>query len=772
MNTMRYFSFSLIIYTITIISNNIIAQEHLGPAVESWRSFLSYASPTSIASDGTTIFCGTNSGFFTYNKSDGSLNPYSKSNGMNDVDINIVSHDLATGTTVIGYTNSNIDIFRNTSFKNIPDLYISQISGDKTIYGAYSKQGITYLSTGIGLILINLSKDEVKETITFFENSNSGTVFNSTINNDTIYAVTSLGTYRTNLNNPNIQYYATWEKLNTQVFRYIVANNNVIYAVSDNKIYTLNGNTFNEIYVAHKNINTVSAAQNNGVWITALKEDTIMGFCRLINALGEITDSISGNNFYCVMQLENGETWYGVPYSGLYKTTSGTSAEKFTPPCPLDYSSFDVVANNGETWIAHGGHTANYIPVRNNRNISRFKDNNWFTYEYVSEDPWMMDFVRIIKDKNSGSYFASAFAGGVLEINNQGNAVTLNEGILSPRLGETPDRIYAYGLAIDDGGNLWVANNGAEQELVVKTKEGNWYKMKSIINPLKVGSPIWQQHSLGDIAIDQNNRKWLTTLYSGGIIVYDDNNTLENPNDDRYRILSTSNGNLPSNQVYSVICDKDGVIWIGTDNGIAVVNCSYSILDDTDCEATLPVLQEDQFAGHFFMQQSVRAMAVDGANRKWIGTSSGIWLVSPNGEETIYRFTTENSPLPSNLIYRINIDPVLGDVYISTDKGLVSFRSTATEGKPTNDKPLFVYPNPVPSGFKGQIAIRGIAENADVRITDISGQLVYRTKAHGGQAVWSGNDYTGKRAQSGVYLVFTTNKDGSEKAKAKIIFHE
>ncbi len=771
---MRYTKFSLYIsiFLYFINYNNTFAQEGFGPAVESWRSFLSYASPTSIASDGTTIFCGTNSGFFTYNKSDGSLNPYSKSNGMSDVDISVVTHDLATGTTIIGYTNSNIDIFRNTTFRNLPDLYISQISGDKTIYGAFSKQGITYLSTGLGLMLINLTKDEVKETINFFENSNTGVVYNTAIQNDTIYVVTSLGTYRTHTNNPNIQYYATWEKLNAQVFRYLVANNNVIYAAQDNKVYKLNGNAFTEIYTAHTKITSLADAQNDGVWITASKVDTILGFGRLINTQGIIADSISANNISCIMQLENGETWYGIPYNGLYKRTSSNSSEKYTPVGPVDYASFDVAASNGEVWIAHGGHTANYIPVRNNRNISRIKDGNWYSFNYVSEDPWMHDFVRIIKDNNTGTHYASAFAGGVLEITKEENLHTYSEGILDPRLGETPDRIYAFGLATDDAGNLWVANNGAQNELKVKTRDGNWYAMQSISNPNKVGSPLWQQHSLGDIVIDQNNQKWLTTLYSGGVIVYDDNNTIEKPNDDRYRILSSNSGNLPSNQVYSIICDKDGVIWIGTDDGIAIVNCPSIVLDDLECNATKPVLQEDQFAGHFFMQQSVRAMAVDGANRKWIGTSSGVWLVSANGEETIYRFTTENSPLPSNLIYRINIDPVLGDVYISTDKGLVSFRSTATEGNPTNEKPLFVYPNPVPSGFNGQIAIRGIAENSDVRITDISGQLVYRTKANGGQAVWNGYDYTGQRAQSGVYLVFATNKDGTEKAKAKIIFYE
>src|SRR5690606_26239792 len=125
----------------------------------------------------------------------------------------------------------------------------------------------------------------------------------------------------------------------------------------------------------------------------------------------------------------------------------------------------------------------------------------------------------------------------------------------------------------------------------------------------------------------------------------------------------------------------------------------------------------------------------------------GVWLISPDGDKIVYRFTTENSPMPSNDVQKIAVDPITGDVYIGTTLGLVSYRSTATDGGETNES-VITFPNPVPSGYNGTIAIRGLSENADVRITDISGQLVYRTTALGGQAVWNGRDYTGTRPQS------------------------
>lgn len=188
------------------------------------------------------------------------------------------------------------------------------------------------------------------------------------------------------------------------------------------------------------------------------------------------------------------------------------------------------------------------------------------------------------------------------------------------------------------------------------------------------------------------------------------------------------------------------------------------------CNAEIPMVHFDQYSGPLFGGENVRAIAVDGANRKWIGTQvSGLWLLSEDGQEVIHHFTADNSPLPSDFIRTISIDDVTGDVYVGTDMGVVSYHGTATEGAPSNEQVL-VYPNPVTSGYSGTIAIRGVVNNADVRITDIAGHLVYRAKALGGQMVWDGKDYTGHRPQSGVYLFFVSDSDGRQTHTGKIVF--
>ena len=176
-------------------------------------------------------------------------------------------------------------------------------------------------------------------------------------------------------------------------------------------------------------------------------------------------------------------------------------------------------------------------------------------------------------------------------------------------------------------------------------------------------------------------------------------------------------------------------------------------------------------AGLLFQRESVNAIAVDGANNKWIGTNNGVWLISDDAEKIIHRFTKDNSPMPSNDVRSIVIQPNSGEVFIATNEGLVSYRSEAIEPKEDNST-MTIFPNPVPSSYEGMIAIKNLVENADVRITDVAGQLVYRMKAQGGQAVWNGKNYLGVRPRTGVYYVFVSNADGSATNVGKFIFHE
>jgi hypothetical protein len=208
---------------------------------------------------------------------------------------------------------------------------------------------------------------------------------------------------------------------------------------------------------------------------------------------------------------------------------------------------------------------------------------------------------------------------------------------------------------------------------------------------------------------------------------------------------------------------------VGTTDGIGVIQCSQDVFNALGCQAILPIVPQGNFAGYLFKGQEVRSLAVDGADRKWVATKNGVWLTSADGEKVIGRFTEDNSPLLSNDVKKIAIDGKTGEVYFATLKGICSFRSTATEGGETNSE-ILVFPNPVPPGYSGTIGIRGLVNNAIIKITELDGRLVYQTRALGGQAVWDGRNYKGQKISSGIYLVLVSDGGRTEKAAAKIVF--
>jgi hypothetical protein len=274
-----------------------------------------------------------------------------------------------------------------------------------------------------------------------------------------------------------------------------------------------------------------------------------------------------------------------------------------------------------------------------------------------------------------------------------------------------------------------------------------------------------------ELLIDNSNYKW-GVIHEGGLFVYNDNNTIENSTDDEYKILNTTlgNGNLPSTNIRTIEKDIDGEIWIGSDQGIAVIYSPELAFTGYNFDAQQILIQEGEYGQYLLSSEKINCIEIDGANRKWIGTeNSGLFLLSEDGTEEVLHFTKENSPIFSNKIIDICINHENGEVFIGTDLGLMSYRSDATVGEIKQNK-TFVFPNPVKENYRGNIAINKLVRDARVKITDINGNLVFETIANGGQANWDGMNYNNERVGTGVYLVFSTDENGYEQAVSKILF--
>ena len=330
--------------------------------------------------------------------------------------------------------------------------------------------------------------------------------------------------------------------------------------------------------------------------------------------------------------------------------------------------------------------------------------------------------------------------------------------------------VRTNGVNFDKDNNLWITNAQVKNTLKVMKKDGEWFSFyhKNFTN---IATP-------GDILFDKRGWVWCSAKRSGtqpGIFCLNTNNTLEDTQDDQtvfWHTMVDQNGETQTPVfVYTLQEDLDGTIWIGTDKGPLILNNPQKIFDSNSCTRIIVPRNDGTNLGDYLLEhEAIKAICIDGDNRKWIGTeNSGIYLISADGLETIHHFTTENSPLISNNIESITINPNSGEVFIGTDKGLLSYVSDATTGMNSfNDDNVYAYPNPVYSNYEGMIIIKGLMRNSQVKIVDVSGKLIYAGRSTGGQFIWNGKERNGERVSSGIYLVLATDENGKEGIATKI----
>ncbi len=768
-----------------------------------WRSFLPYNTSLGLATDGNSIFNACTEGFFTLEatKSGASPVPYSKVEGMSDIGMQCVAYDAATSTTILVYVDGNIDLFKGNanSFYNIPDLEVKVIAGSKTVNQVYTENGIAYLSTDLGILVLDLTTHNFNETYYLYGSANQTLpVTGFTSNGDYFYAATSSGLFRADKNSPQLQNFQVWQNLDTaDKFTAMASVDNTLFLSNSRSVYALMNDTVHLVYTCPQTpFDTMKGytlikhidAGNNQLLISEFRPNNFNGDIKMMDTSFRFIDSMYGNGIHdsdvgCpvqALQLLDNTVWFSDAYYGLStRLATGYMGRAPSPPGPSDPYSYDIYANNKDVYIAHGGYDDLYYESANRDGVSHFTNDKWVYFKEYSDltgvlnltngyNPFdtLVDFVSVLKDESNGNLYFGSFNDGLSIIYPNGNYQLLRQN--PPSIFDSSTSVFhrgqrqVIGLATDQQDNLWVTLFGSQHSLYAKSAlDSSWHAFR--IPGTGDGGPI---------AIDDYGQVWFVNAISGGVTIYNTNGTLNDSTDDSYYHLGAGvgTGNLPSSGVYCIAKDKNDNMWIGTDNGIGIAsNCTAPFQNVPPCDAEIPIVQYDQFAGYLFAGSTVRTIAVDGANRKWVGTDNGVWLLSPDAAQIIYRFTSDNSPMPSNTVRKIAIDKVTGDVYIGTDMGMVCYRSTATDGG-TSNQDVLVFPNPIASDYSGTVAIKGLVANADVRITDINGQLVYRTTAYGGQATWNGKDYTGRRPQSGVYLIFVSSSDGSQTYAGKMVF--
>jgi hypothetical protein len=747
-------------------------------ALGTWKSFMPYSNSLGVFDAGNKVYSAAGKSIFSYDKTSGEIQTYDKASGLSDVGIKTANYDPSTKILVIAYTNNNLDLLYNgTDVYNLADIKTGSFSGAISINSISFYNGNAYISTDLGISVINLAKKEISNTYIIGSSGAQTKVYATTIDGTNIYAATEEGVKYAPLSSSNLQNFNSWTlfdntaNLSRKKMTGIAAYSGKVYAISSgvgtasDTLYEYNGIQWQRDSIAYSDTIISLAVANNNLYFSTWNQLNYTGGNGKIDGSGNIFWQQTQGHIRPMNWFEsNGISWEADVWNGLFKNSQG-SIEKIIPDGPGSSAVFDLNIADGTLNVAPGGVDDSWGNSWNADGFFSLKNNQWKTTDRNSFTPLQnyYDILCTATSKASNKTYFGSFLTGLIEIDNNSGDIKLYDtlnSLLEAANGD-PGRVKISAMTTDASGNIWIGNAYSNKPIKMIQPNGTW----------KEFSVPYSFALMKKMLIDKNGQLWAPIRRSGeGLLVWTNNGTPDDPSDDVARILSTGagNGGLPDAICFSIAEDKDGNIWVGTSQGIGIFYCPGSVLTSNGCDADQIKVERDGYVGYLFGTESIRAIAVDAANRKWIGTTNGIWLVSADGKKEILKFNTENSPLPDNQITDIKIDEQTGEVFIGTLGGLVSYQGDAiAECKDCNG--ALVYPNPVKPDYSGPIAIKGLADDAYVKITDVSGTLVYQGKANGTQMIWDGKGYSGTRVKSGVYLVFSSTELGKEKRVAKIL---
>ena len=740
-----------------LISNQIFSNE-----IGTWKDYFSYNGAKKVFYQNNQSYCITNHGLFSYNKNN-EIFLHSKINLTTDFGISNLA--FYSNSLIISYENSNIDIIEGVTTHSISDIKNLEISGKK-INSLSIVDNDLYVSASYGISKINLFKKEISDTYYLYKNEEALSINDFQKIDNYFVVATNKGIFKaeqnTMLNNPN-----NWNQIDT--------NSNVIKIVSGSRIIFLYENeseinykvsedlsNISSILISANNLNDITYSNNKFLFVY---NNSVVTSTNGIDTLYYYNENSLPVKFKSACYDNQNNIWIADSINGLVKITNGNIVSTILPNGPASNNIFDLNFSNSRLYLSHGGHSNYNVNNLNYQGVSVLENNSWTNYS----SQFLANSRDIVSSATNGDYeYFASWYDGISEISsdNLSNKFGYNNtnGILDTTY-YSNNRIQISDLKFDSYGNLWGLNSQVQKPLFVKTPQNEWY---SYTLNLAIEGLYFDE-----ILIDNTGQKWgIIAKGSGkGLFVYNDNNTIDNEYDDQYKLITTSvgQGALPNNNVNCITKDRNGEIWVGTYEGICVFNNPSLVFSGYNFDAQQILITEGDYGQYLLSTESVKCIAVDGGNRKWIGTlGAGLYLLSSDGTEEIHHFTSENSPLPSNNIIDIAINSKIGEVFIGTDKGLLSYTSDATVGENSQSN-LKIFPNPVRQSYNGLITIDKLYTNANIKITDMNFNLIYEGFANGGRATWNGRDIDGNKVPTGVYLIFTSDDMGDEKISGKIL---
>ena len=813
------------------ISLIIFAQQ---VAIGDWDMHLNYTHINTLTHNDTKIYVGTQSALFSYNLSTGDMVAFSKLDGLSSLNISALAYSNEDDMLIIGYNDGQIDIMKNEEIISIPYIKMANILGSKTINHIFIDNELSYISCPFGLVVLNTDKNEIKETYYFSQGSVqlevlTTYVFNDEVNTPSdeflankIFVGTNKGLFYADKND-NLLDHANWsnncyfsEKLGglagigpnghlREISHLIgfdkdkLGGKSLIVGASDENfggsgsasgsIFKLVGDTYSnpsslimfetpgdlfrgqlkDVRYNHELQKVVLLLNRDGsdkfaIWDAEWTNNTQDP---LFNNFSTYSSNLSVSSVLIANNYNNSKNiFFGDQKRGLiiaeFEDELGI-LDLVAPNGPAGVNVGAITSNGTAVGLTHGGRTTAWNNTYNKQEISFFNNGLWSQSNTLIEGD-LYDAVSISAGPTSNThFFVGTWNSGVLEFIDNTFVNHYTEDGTSLETIPGTDWIRIGGVDLDDDNTVWMTNSSTEKPLV------------------KYSGGVWEAFSVstggtmsGKILCTRNNQQWIQ-LRNNGLLVTKEVSIVgqggQTYNDIEYRSINENSG-LASNTVNCFVEDNEGSVWVGTNLGLSVCYFTSGVFNNSDYSAeSILVETQDGYVEKLFNNTEILDICVDGGNRKWVGTkSNGVFLISDDGTETIQHFTKENSPLLDNSVYQICVLGGSGEVFFVTGSGVCSYRSNATESNPIfND--VLVFPNPVRKNYQGEIAVSGLSDNTNVKITDISGNLIFETNSIGGTITWNGRKFNGERVSTGVYLFMCTNADFTESIVKKVLIY-
>ena len=737
-----------------------------GIPVGQWRSHLPMNGTHSIAILKDEIIGASKYGLLRYDRINNTISDFTKVDGLNGVGITEMESSPNGYKALLGYEDGLLELLTEKEIRRIPDIPQSGKYPGKSKINSISFDGENraFAATDFGVVELDLSFGVIKGTYLLKEDESTTKAYSLETDSDSLYVAAETGLWSASLDDP-LFLLSSWKQsqrwADTAVSHVSVFGSDRLIGKPGSGVPWLKkGLKWSQVQLNNSDQNPIQCLSKRDNGYAIIRDYDII----FIDTIGiqkqDYSSGLGNNNNFNPRDVKTGNDgtiWIANAGRGISFIDNVNYVQHRGMSGPPSSSVFDVRYTIQGINVFSGAIDPTWTASYCNEGMFIFSQENWSVFSSDKFNGAKDILSKEVDPADSSHWFVSSWGNGVLEFKDGVLETTWNNtnSSLQGASGSSINDVRTGGLCWGQDGALWVTNalsNLPLHRYDPLTKQWEGY-----------GLGAFNGLSVKGIIQDPDGVFWIQSRKNGLMAVKVNGNTTQL----RRLTAGINSGNLPSGSVNSYLFDKDGELWLGTSDGLVVCFSPFNSMNSMNIDAQALLINENGIVQKILSGENILSMAIDGANRKWIGTSEGgLFLLSSDGLTTLAHYTESNSPLLSNRINAISVDPSTGEVFIGTSKGLLSYRGSAINV--FNDlASVSVFPNPYKPTDFGLMSIKGLVENSYVKVTDVSGRLIFEGLATGGQFSWDTNGLNGKRAPSGIYLFWITDPMGAQTGVAQ-----